>query len=84
MTTLQTIQQTLAPELRLLNERIQATLDSPNALMNSVVHNYLEKKREADTAYSRDAECQIARRCQRPGDCRRGGSGAFAQCLADT
>lgn len=44
MTTLQTIQQTLAPELRLLNERIQATLDSPNALMNSVVHNYLEKK----------------------------------------
>lgn len=44
MTTLQTIQQTLAPELKLLNERIQATLDSPNALMNSVVHNYLEKK----------------------------------------
>lgn len=28
----------------MLNERIQATLDSPNALMNSVVHNYLEKK----------------------------------------
>lgn len=44
MTTLQTIQQTLAPELKLLNERIQSTLESPNALMNSVVSNYLEKK----------------------------------------
>jgi len=44
MTTFQTIQQTLAPELKLLNDRIMATLDSPNELMNRVVRNYLEKK----------------------------------------
>ena len=44
MTPFQNIQQTLAPELTLLNERIQATLHSPNALMNRVVNNYLEKK----------------------------------------
>ena len=44
MTTFQTIQQTLAPELKQLNDRILATLDSPNELMNRVVRNYLEKK----------------------------------------
>lgn len=44
MTTFQTIQQTLAPELQLLNKRIAAALDSPNALMNTVIRSYLEKK----------------------------------------
>lgn len=44
MTPFQTIQQTLAPELQRLNNLIQATLDSPNELMNKVVQNYLEKK----------------------------------------
>lgn len=44
MTTFQTIQQTLAPELKQLNDRILATLDSPNVLMNNVVRTYLEKK----------------------------------------
>ena len=44
MTTFQTIQQALAPELKQLNDRILATLDSPNELMNRVVRNYLEKK----------------------------------------
>lgn len=44
MTTFQTIQQTLAPELAQLNELISATLTSPNALMNRVVETYLERK----------------------------------------
>lgn len=44
MTPFQTIQQTLAPDLKRLNDRILSALDSPNALMNSVVHHYLEKK----------------------------------------
>lgn len=44
MTTFQTIQQTLAPELEQLNARILATLDSPNELMNKVIRSYLEKK----------------------------------------
>lgn len=44
MTTFQTIQQTLAPELKRLNDLISATLSSPNALMNKVVATYLEKK----------------------------------------
>jgi len=44
MTTFQIIQQTLAPELQRLNDSILATLESPNVLMNKVVHTYLEKK----------------------------------------
>ena len=44
VTTFQTIQKTLAPELKRLNDLISATLTSPNALMNKVVSTYLEKK----------------------------------------
>jgi octaprenyl-diphosphate synthase len=44
VTTFQTIQQTLAPEIKRLNDLISATLTSPNALMNKVVTTYLEKK----------------------------------------
>lgn len=44
MTTFQSIQHTLAPELKRLNDLISATLTSPNALMNKVVATYLEKK----------------------------------------
>lgn len=44
MTPFQTIQQTLAPDLKRLNDRILQALDSPNTLMNSVIHHYLEKK----------------------------------------
>lgn len=44
MTPFDTIRQTLAPDLKRLNDRIVEALDSPNALMNSVVHHYLEKK----------------------------------------
>lgn len=41
MTPFQTIRQTLAPDLVRLNDRIAEVLDSPNALMNSVVQHYL-------------------------------------------
>lgn len=44
MTPFQTIQRTLQPELRQLNDLISATLRSPNVLMNKVVNAYLEKK----------------------------------------
>lgn len=44
MTTFQSLQQTLAPELKRLNDLMSATLTSPNALMNKVVATYLEKK----------------------------------------
>lgn len=44
MTPFQTIQHTLQPELRQLNDLISATLRSPNVLMNKVVNTYLEKK----------------------------------------
>lgn len=44
MTAFDTIQQTLAPELKQLNDHIHAALDSPNQLMNSVISTYLEKK----------------------------------------
>jgi octaprenyl-diphosphate synthase len=44
VTTFQSIQHTLAPELTQLNDLISATLTSPNALMNKVVATYLEKK----------------------------------------
>lgn len=44
MTPFQTIQQTLAPDLKRLNDRITQALESPNVLMNNVIHHYLEKK----------------------------------------
>lgn len=44
MTTIQSIQQSIAPELAQLNERIADTLRSSNALMNQVVENYLRSK----------------------------------------
>lgn len=44
MTTIQSIQQSIAPELAKLNERIADTLRSSNALMNQVVENYLRSK----------------------------------------
>ena len=44
MTPFQTIRQTLAPDLVRLNDRIAEVLDSPNALMNSVVQHYLTTK----------------------------------------
>lgn len=44
MTTFQAIQHALAPELEQLNNLIGATLSSPNALMNKVIANYLERK----------------------------------------
>lgn len=44
MTQFQTIRQTLAPDLVRLNDRIAEVLDSPNALMNSVVQHYLTTK----------------------------------------
>ena len=44
MTPFQTIRQTLALDLVRLNDRIAEVLDSPNALMNSVVQHYLTTK----------------------------------------
>ncbi len=44
MTTLSSIQHTIAPELKLLNERIAETLASSNSLMNRIVTNYLKTK----------------------------------------
>ncbi len=44
MTTLQSIRQTLAPELDRLNECIASSLSSNNELMNQVVDNYLKVK----------------------------------------
>lgn len=44
MTSIQSIQQSIAPELAKLNERIADTLRSSNALMNQVVENYLRSK----------------------------------------
>lgn len=44
MTPFQSIQETLAPDLKRLNDGIDAALHSPNALMNSVIHHYLEKR----------------------------------------
>lgn len=44
MTPFQTIRQTLASDLVRLNDRIAEVLDSPNALMNSVVQHYLTTK----------------------------------------
>lgn len=44
MTTFQTIQQTLAPELERINGRISDALESPNVLMNKVIASYLKQK----------------------------------------
>lgn len=44
MPSIQSIQQSIAPELAKLNGRIADTLRSSNALMNQVVENYLRSK----------------------------------------
>ncbi|MBQ9072977.1 MAG: polyprenyl synthetase family protein [Muribaculaceae bacterium] len=44
MTTLEAIQQTIAPELKALNERIVKALSTSNELMNQVVATYLKTK----------------------------------------
>lgn len=44
MSTFQSIQQSIAPELAMLNQRIANTLTSPNALMNQVIEGYLKSK----------------------------------------
>ncbi len=44
MSTIQSIQQSIATELEMLNNRISSTLASPNALMNQVVEGYLKSK----------------------------------------
>lgn len=44
MTTLEEIQQAIAPELYQLNQRISQSLVSSNSLMNQVVENYLQTK----------------------------------------
>ena len=44
MSTFQSIQQSIAPELEMLNKRIASTLASPNALMNQVIEGYLKSK----------------------------------------
>ena len=44
MSTFQSIQQSIAPELEMLNQRIANTLTSPNALMNQVIEGYLKSK----------------------------------------
>lgn len=44
MSTFQSIQQSIATELEMLNNRIASTLASPNALMNQVIEGYLKSK----------------------------------------
>ena len=44
MSTLKQIQETIAPELKALNDRIARILHSPNELMNRVICNYLQTK----------------------------------------
>lgn len=44
MSTYKEIQESIAPELALLHERITSTLDSRNPLMNNVVEGYLRTK----------------------------------------
>ena len=44
MSTFQSIQQSIAPELEMLNQRIANTLTSPNALMNQVIEGYLKSQ----------------------------------------
>ena len=42
--TLETIQQSIASELRSLNERILLSLSSPNRMMNNIVEEYLRRR----------------------------------------
>lgn len=44
MSALEDIRHSIAPELSLLNERIDAALSSPNELMNRIIHGYLTTK----------------------------------------
>ena len=44
MSTFQSIQKSIAPELEMINKRISDTLASPNALMNQVIEGYLKSK----------------------------------------
>lgn len=44
MTALEAIQQTIAPELAMLNSRITGALETSNQLMNQVVETYLKTK----------------------------------------
>lgn len=44
MSNISDIQETIKPELKLLNERIAKCLHSSNALMNTVIENYLKVK----------------------------------------
>ncbi|MDE7388339.1 MAG: polyprenyl synthetase family protein, partial [Muribaculaceae bacterium] len=43
-TALETIQQSIASELRQLNEKIMVELSSPNLMMNKIVEEYLRRK----------------------------------------
>lgn len=43
-TALDNISKSIAPELRMLNERILLALSSPNAMMNSIIQEYLQRK----------------------------------------
>ena len=44
MTTIEEIQQSIAPELQALNDLISRQLESSNSLMNAIVTNYLKTK----------------------------------------
>lgn len=44
MTTLESIQKSISPELKMLNERIVSALSTSNKLMNEVVETYLKTK----------------------------------------
>lgn len=44
MTTLESIQKSISPELKMLNERIVGALSTSNKLMNEVVETYLKTK----------------------------------------
>ena len=44
MSTLEVIQQEIAPELKRLNQLISDQLSSSNELMNQVIANYLQSK----------------------------------------
>lgn len=44
MTTLEAIRQSIAPELRILNERIMHSLASTNEMMNNIIAGYLRTK----------------------------------------
>ena len=44
MMTVSQIRESIAPELRELNDRMTLTLDSSNELMNQVIYNYMQSK----------------------------------------